>query len=138
MSRNEQQVEIFDSESVNEEETPKTEEDVLRKDLRWYQKMYSRFQDNLAKAREYNSEMAKQINVLRWYRRYVEENVTDFEQWKANTIRKDEEAALERERIYQKYGTNNEFDIEYIDKNIERTRALMRSRREEKRMEEEN
>lgn len=138
MSRNEQQVEIFDSESFDVEETTKTEEDILRKDLRWYQKMYSRFQDNLAKARKYNSQMAKQIDVLRWYRRYVEENVTDFEQWKANAIRKDEEAALERERIYQKYGTNNEFDIEYIDKNIERTRALMRSRREERRMEEEN
>ena len=131
MSRNEQQVEIFDSESVDVE-------DVLRKDLRWYKKMYSRFQDNLANARKYNSQMAKQIEVLRWYRRYVEENVTDFEQWKANTIRKDKEAALERERIYQKYGTNNEFDIEYIDRNIERTRALMRSRREERKMEEEN
>ena len=130
--KTEQQVELRDI-----EESIETEEDVFKITLRGYQELISNFQDKLAKAREYNRELIDRINDLEWYRRYVEKNVPDFEQWKVETIRKDAERALERERIYQKYGTNDANDIETIDKNMEKIRELMRSRREEHKTEEE-
>lgn len=134
--KNERHVEIIDSESIDVEEIPPNEEDVLG-DLRECQQKCDDYKKKLIERYEINYELNEQIGDLKWYKRYVDENVTDFEQWKADAIRRDEEAALERERIYQIYGTNDESDIENMDRNMEKIRAIMRSRREKRNMEEE-
>lgn len=115
-------IERGENEKIVIEEIPDTLEDIieenkkLKESLEFYKKRVA----------ELEIEKNKDFDLIRDYGDCVSAHGICFERWKQ---------AYENES--KKYGTHDKREIERIDRNIERTRALMKLRKQQKKIEEE-
>lgn len=117
--QNQIEIEGVEDEPVNIEEMPRTEEDIidenriLEENLECYKKLVADLQ----------TEKNEYYGLICDYEKCLSSHGINFKRWKE-----------QYEKDYQKYGTHDRYDIEIIDQNMERTRALMRERRRQRKL----
>lgn len=121
--QNQIEIEGVEDEAVDIEEMPRTEEDIIEENkmLKENLECYKKLAENL------QIEKNEYYGLICDYERCLHSHGINFKRWKE-----------QYEKDYQKYGTHNKYDIEIIDQNMERTRALMRERRRQRKLMEGN